>query len=75
MEQKQARIKYYPEYYIGTLNNPVSGYAIEIWDNKENDWGLCLFVQLKDDEYLHYSFIQMIGSVYKMGYKLVWETE
>lgn len=75
MKRNQARIKYYPEYYIGASEYPVSGYAIELWDNEENDWVLCLFMQLKDNEYLHYSFVQMIGTVYKKGYDFIWETE
>lgn len=75
MKQNQARIKYYLDYYAGDSPDPVSGYAIELWDNEENEWVLCLFVQLKDNEYLHYSFVQMIGTVYERGYDLIWDTE
>ena len=45
MEQKRARIKYYPEYYIRDSVKTVNGYAIELWDNTQNNWELCLFVQ------------------------------
>lgn len=73
MEQKRARIKYYPEYYIGDSVKAVNGYAIELWDNTENNWELCLFVQFKDKEFLHYSFVQMIGTIYERGYELEWK--
>ena len=75
MKQNQARIVFCCDYYTGDSPVPVSGYAIELWDNEENEWVLCLFVQLKDNEYLHYSFVQMIGTVYERGYDLIWDTE
>ena len=65
--------------YIDSLKNikdsvkTVNGYAIELWDNTQNNWELCLFVQFKDKEFLHYSFVQMIGTIYERGYELEWE--
>lgn len=65
------RVKYYTNYHIGKSNNTTSGYAIEECIN--NEWINVMFMELKDGEFIHASFLQFVGMLQSQNQNIIWD--